>query len=268
MKRSLTELITRKIKRVAFNMIRSESKLVVPLGDYLSDDIILFGTWEEELTWTVRQFISENDKAALIDIGGNIGATPIMLKDYFEHFMVYEPIPGLYNIAKWNTRHIKNCTIHNMGVGNKPGKTNIYLASNTGSSSLIKSQSISTETIEIELVNGDHIKNQLDAIQSQINKIIIKIDVEGVDHIVFNEISWILNEDLKALVIIEVSDKKTESIILDELSKNCIARKISRRLNESISSRINVLFYGERFSLTPINFTEENRFPYEMVIEN
>ena len=112
-----------------------------------------------------------NKDDIVVDCGANVGAFYLALNQYIDSFLYfgYEPDPNAYNCLNLNLQNYKNVKIFKKGLSNKVGKSNLYLESNYGDSSLEQFNSNEKIEIEISSLDNEEIKNIR----------LLKIDAEG-----------------------------------------------------------------------------------------
>lgn len=165
-----------------------------------------------------------SDEVVVVDIGANIGLGSLFFssKKNVKKIYSYEPVPLTYTQAKFNLDSNKNKVVelNNFGLG-KIDKEETFLFNknvkgNTGSWGALSSSFVISEVEEINVV----IKKASPILKEIINqnkklKIVLKVDCEGAEYEIFEDLdsAGILNEI--DIVMIEWHDKG--SIVLEEI---------------------------------------------------
>ena len=100
-----------------------------------------------------------------IDIGGHLGDWTLNWHHRVKKIEIFEPNPDILPKLKKNTNTLKNCTVHEVALGDTTGKVSMQYDTNPG-------------TYHITDHNGSINLQTLDSYNFQ-NVDIIKIDVEG-----------------------------------------------------------------------------------------
>lgn len=161
------------------------------------------GIWEPELTKFLSDFSFKKTNPIFLDIGAHIGYFSLLVgHNSFVKIHAFEPHPNIYKLLQWNTRLYPHIIAHNYAIANKVGEAQLFTSyTNTGDNSLIRE--------EIEKWNQDQYGSEViftkkihhfDIDLSRIE--LIKIDTQGTEHIVFDQVKDLIN----ATFIIEKSD--------------------------------------------------------------
>ncbi len=123
----------------------------------------------------------------ILDIGANQGQFAIALfsSGYKGKISSYEPLKDTFQALKKNARKYSKWSVYNFGVGSKEGTAELYVSSNTFSSSLLEvtDESISAapesrisrkEVIQLTTLKKIIAENPLSG-----NKVYLKLDVQG-----------------------------------------------------------------------------------------
>ena len=143
-----------------------------------------------------------------IDIGANIGIYSLIASknDNCIKIDAFEPNPIIFKNLKKNLSHLNYATPNEFAITNKFGEIEFYVDPKSSGSSQIDSLKFN---LKIKSVNGDFIKKK-------INKdyiINIKIDVEGHENVVLEEIISKINLNKINSIYIEIANDKK---ILDD----------------------------------------------------
>jgi FkbM family methyltransferase len=137
------------------------------------------GTFEEEETTLMRQYISQSD--VFIDVGANIGFYSCLARSIGKQVIAVEPLSINLNHLYSNLidNNWKDIEVFPVGLSDRPGLAILYGASSTGASLITNwagaskrfRRVISLSTLDILI--GDRFTGK---------KLFIKIDVEGFEH--------------------------------------------------------------------------------------
>ena len=230
---------TFKIKKIGIKIVLNELKVLIlkkitsrksdfflRVRDIISHRPIVSGIHEPELTELIN-FYSENGFSDFfIDIGANIGISSCQNGSKFKKIICFEPNPLCFNILKVNVDmhlNLQNVEINKFGLGKKDEKLEIMIPkSNWGGGFVLSdSNNYSIDTLakdgfssfdknnyinkKIEIKKTKKIlKNNFEIlIKNNLNKGIIKIDVEGMEESILEDISEILPKNIKTKIIFE-----------------------------------------------------------------
>ena len=110
-------------------------------------------------------YVSKQTLRTAIDIGGHLGDWTLNWHHRVKKIEIFEPNPDVLPKLKKNTNTLKNCTVHEVALGDTPGKVSMQYETHLG-------------TYHIKDHNGSINLQTLDSYNFQ-NVDIIKIDVEG-----------------------------------------------------------------------------------------
>ena len=162
-----------------------------------------------EPEWNVFKHIKINKKEIILDIGGHMGESVYLFSKYYPKNKIYsfEPIDFLYKKILKNFKN-KNLKVFNYGFSNKKENKIFFPALNNDPISLWASSS--KEKLIKRLHDYTYIK-KFNIISKKVkykkkfetkNKVaIIKIDVEGYEHICLNCLKKIIKRDEPILFI-------------------------------------------------------------------
>ena len=143
-----------------------------------------------------------NSKATVIDIGGNIGIASIFFStlENVENIYLFEPVIDTFNQAKFNISLNKSInkvsSLNNFGLGNKNRmETFIYNKSIKGNTGIRGARSSSyaanlnnITNVEVQIKSSSEIiKNIIE--KNSKNTIVVKIDCEGAEYEIFENLS-------------------------------------------------------------------------------
>ncbi|KRD07466.1 hypothetical protein ASE21_18445 [Flavobacterium sp. Root901] len=179
-----------------------------------------------------------NDEVVVIDIGANIGLGALFFssKDNVKKIYSYEPVPLTYDQAKFNLTLNKNKVVelNNYGLGNTDKEEtflfNKNVKGNTGSRGALSSSFIISDVEKVNVI----IKNASSVLKEIINqnqnfKIVLKVDCEGAEYEIFEDLdnSGILNKIDFAMI--EWHDKGSQELekILLKYNFNCFSQQLA-----------------------------------------
>jgi FkbM family methyltransferase len=169
------------------------------LGEY---KIFFFSHWEAALTNLIKHIVKPGDLC--LDIGANVGAITLVMSFATGRngkVIAVEPHPGMVERLRANIdlNRLNNVSVMPVAISDTAGKATLYAAEedyfHQGRSALKSSPGIHRE-ISIEKITGEMLQ---DEIGSQLCTF-IKIDVEGHDLIVLNELEYIIDKDRPHLI--------------------------------------------------------------------
>jgi FkbM family methyltransferase len=168
--------------------------IYLPNDSQLTWQVMKYGELDYPISKVIKTKLKNDEKYVFIDIGANVGLVSRQLKfenKNIEHFFCVEPVSETFECLKKNTSNYTNVDLFNFGLGANDSTMNIFIdESNHGNASLEESMMIFSkyskyrkEKVQITSVSRffDKIKNQL-----KDKKIIIKIDVQGFDELIFS----------------------------------------------------------------------------------
>ena len=110
-------------------------------------------------------YVKDKQLRRVIDIGAWWGPWSLWWHDKAQHVEIFEPNQQIISKLKYNIKDLKNCTLHQTALGDKPGNVSMEYASHTG-------------TYHIKDTNGSIDLKTLDSYK--FNSVdVIKIDAEG-----------------------------------------------------------------------------------------
>lgn len=145
-----------------------------------------------------------SERYYFIDVGANIGIYSLISSqnNNCKKVIAFEPNPKVFKLLKKNFINIKNFELFNLAISNKNGKASFFLDPKSSGSSKISKQNTN---LSVQTVNNKFLKKKL---QSSF-KYNIKIDVEGHELIVLNELLSSLSIKQINSIYIEVKNKET-----------------------------------------------------------
>lgn len=143
------------------------------------------------------------NKFQFIDVGANIGIYSLISSRNSECLKIdsFEPNLKIYNNLKLNLSKINYAYAHNLAISDTVGQLNFYIDPNSSGSSKINEKKFNTS---ITTINRDFLKK---LVLKNI-KINIKIDVEGHEYLVLNEIMNSFNHDQIYSIYVEIENNE------------------------------------------------------------
>lgn len=156
---------------------KDESLSVVYNNDYISNEVIAFGSFEKDLQNVIFKFLykfkKKFSKGTCLDVGANIGTFSINNSKYFKKIYGFEPETKSFEIYKLNSSSKNNIFPLNFGLGNKNCYKELYIDKiNRGESSLRPRSKINKLKSKIKIQKLDTTNINLT------NLSFIKVDIE------------------------------------------------------------------------------------------
>lgn len=185
---------------------------------HVEQKIIRYGLYEQNSLELLADLLESRAGTAFIDVGANIGAVTIPLANAFPDIEVHAFEPNLLAIERLQRNIALNKTtnviLHPVGVGEKPGREQLYTAScfEIGNSSFLKPAGPAGENksiaIEIETLDNCFCINT-----SKTNRRVgvIKIDVQGYERQVIHGATALVRRD-RPYIVFEHQDENFASL--------------------------------------------------------
>ena len=192
-------------------------------GNLLDDLIVLFGLWEKDQLFFMRDYLKNSGIAepVVVDVGANTGNHSLFLSRCSAHVHAFEPYPPIIRRFQENLAlnpHVKNITLHEVGLGAQAAELP-FTEPITGNDAIgsfrfegNKVEGRTTHEKKLKVVAGD------EWFQKEVpgNIALIKIDVEGFEEAVLSGLRQTLVKH-RPLLVIELSPPPEGSI--DSLAK-------------------------------------------------
>lgn len=141
-------LLIKKKNKLLYEVLKTQSEnikkypnLYVPVFDYISTCLMIYGRYEEEELQCIKKNLQKLKKETIIDIGAHIGNHSIFFSNYAKNVISFEPNPFTYKLLKLNTENYKNIKTFNLGISNKNSKVRMnFVKMNTGTNQIVKSK--------------------------------------------------------------------------------------------------------------------------------
>jgi FkbM family methyltransferase len=238
---SSKKILIEKLKSKLFSILTKNSmNIFIRGGDILSVYPQISGRYEYSIIELIN-YLSKKNNDFFIDIGANIGLTSVQCGKKFKKIILFEPnifcLPILKINLEMNLK--KNYEIHQYALGKKNEKKKLYIPMKNWGGAFIKignyyknftlfqkdgfkkfnTKNYSKQTIIIKntkIIFSEIFKK---LIKEKKLKGIIKIDVEGYEKIIIQEISKILPKNLKLFIIFENLKENIDTKILEKFFK-------------------------------------------------
>jgi FkbM family methyltransferase len=173
--RSRNQLIKKKI--------HGKTMYLDPFDKGISKELAIYGNHEPVATQLIQKEIEEGD--VIVDIGANIGYFVLIeagLVNGEGKIVALEPSPQNARLLKHNVEKnkIENVFIHQIAVGEKTGKANLYLSEKSNRNSLIPRNELEYKEIEVNVTTLDDLLEK----EERVN--LIRMDIEGGEFNVIN----------------------------------------------------------------------------------
>jgi FkbM family methyltransferase len=254
-------------------VVKTNRKLFLPAADVISLEPLTFDSYEIGITELIQYYQLQGYREAFIDIGANIGLSTVYCGENFESAFCFEPNPALVNILKTNTRDLPcRVNIYNYGISNNNGYVNLKIPNGNFGGGFIDDESNALSNKELALKDGSSLADLKNMPLSRIQvkkgsevlkpifsslpengKVVIKIDVEGYERVVLQELALALNSRRKVVVLFEnfSDDIKIEflsSIFPGLKSVGTISTNLDK-FRTKILKGFWALFFGRRYYL-------------------
>ncbi|MFI5203096.1 MAG: FkbM family methyltransferase [Flavobacteriales bacterium] len=171
----------------------------IHLDQYHMKNIYLYGVAERNTLRHLRRMAQSG--MIFLDIGANIGSFSLSLSRKINNgkIIAFEPVSYNVNILKRNIELNKftNILVEHKGVSNTTGTARIYFGKKKSGASIVNTGMENSEDIELITVDA-YLK------QHNINRVdMVKIDVEGAEHLVLAGAEQLLNQPEKLVLVME-----------------------------------------------------------------
>ena len=192
----------------------------VCLGEYMQQRIFFDGYYELPVIEWLRRTLRPTD--VLWDVGANIGAIALVAARLCRRVIAFEPDPRSIERLTRNVRinRAANVAVVPAALGDRTGTATLHQSQplNTGMSSMIDGRLRTANAIEIRAVSADAFLSA----QPQSAPDVMKIDVEGAEHLVLRGASALLRtRRVRAIVFEDRHDERlapTNAALIECLS--------------------------------------------------
>lgn len=195
--------------------------------DIISIDPLVTGAHEQHVVDLFRACAANGYEGFLIDIGANIGLTSCLAVESFSEFYAFEPNPLAFKILEVNvecTRQADKFHLYNFGIGEKDESLALMIPKKNWGGAFLDSidNSYSADVLlakdnfvrmdyenyirkDVKIRAGAEVLGGIfqDLMRRGVDAGVIKIDVEGFELSVLQEISKVLPPSLRAYIIFE-----------------------------------------------------------------
>lgn len=232
---------------------KKNEKIYVTNDSYQTWYILNNKNFHKEFVEKIKELTDQNIKYNFIDIGANTGLlTKSLLNNLtnIKNAFLVEPNEDNFFCLKNNLLKYQNVEMFNFALDTNDGEKKLYIdKNNKGNLSFnyemmtLKEDKLSFMNSQenYEIVNCKSIKNFFNQIKNE-NLNIIKIDVQGHDELVFQEIPEDILKNTEILII-EITPLKTKKIDI-----------------EKFNSKLKIFSKYKNFKGTSITLDQINRF--------
>ena len=221
------------LRRAVFNRIfdrfrRKGLNLFVRTNDIISRSPILYGDHEPQISAFFDWASDAGYCDFFIDIGGNIGLSCCPVGNRFKRIFVFEPNPIAFKILEVNvaiSNDESKYSLFNYGIGSKDERLYLMIPKhNLGGAYIVSDDNTYSEDVlakkdgfssvdpehyirtDVEVRKGSAVFSELFnslLTQTSAPKGVIKIDVEGFESTVIEELAKSIPSDISAIVVFE-----------------------------------------------------------------
>lgn len=176
-----------------------QNTIGVQLGDYLQQRIFFDGYYERPLIDWLKKTLRPND--VFWDVGANIGAVSIVASGLCQQVVAFEPDPRSLESLSRNleANSITNVEVIAGALGTESGTATLFQSAtvNTGMTSLLSGRGEIVGQTDVLVIRAD----DLIAARPELTPTVMKVDVEGAEHLVLGGASRVLKSgSIRALV--------------------------------------------------------------------
>lgn len=173
----------------------------ITLGDYLQQRIFFEGYYERGLVMWLKETLQPSD--VFWDVGANVGAVTLVASRLCKRVVAFEPDPRSLSVLAENVRRndLVNVEIIPAGLGESPGTAVLHQAPdrNTGMSSIMEDRLDGGSATAVEIWQADTLIRQ----RPELAPTVIKIDVEGAEHLVLRGARALLRQRIVRALVFE-----------------------------------------------------------------
>jgi FkbM family methyltransferase len=180
----------------------------VRLGDYLQQKIFFDGYYERPLVDWLKMFLTPDD--VFWDVGANIGAISLIAAKVCRQVVAFEPDPRSIAalVRNLQANRIVNVEVVTAALGAKTGSATLYQSAplNTGMTSLVEGRAPVVGNTTVRVISAD----EFVASRTALAPTVMKIDVEGAEHLVLEgAVSLLRSGRVRAIVFEDRRDGNT-----------------------------------------------------------
>lgn len=158
---------------------REGKKLDAFAGDAITTEIQMKGEYDGNTLDSLRSILAVIRPRVSLDVGANIGNHAIVIAEYSQRLLAFEPVPFIHELLSHNLSQngLTHAVAVNAGLSDQASRRDIFIPNigNLGCSSLELIDAATTHIQIATLVGDDYIAQQ--NIEAGID--FIKVDVEG-----------------------------------------------------------------------------------------
>ena len=186
--------------------VKKQTVSVVYNNDYISNEVIAFGGYENDLQNTIFKFLKNFKnrfaKGTCLDVGANIGTSSLNFSNYFKKVYGFEPDETTFRIYNLNIKNKKNIYPLNFGLGNTNATKKFYVDElNKGESSLKPEIKKNKKILNVKIKKLDDVKINFTDLS------FVKVDIENGESDFFDGAKKIIN-NFKPVIVFEYRKKK------------------------------------------------------------
>jgi FkbM family methyltransferase len=183
-----------------------DATIGVRLGDYLQQRIFFEGYYERPLIEWLKTTLQPDD--VFWDVGANIGAVSIVAAGRCRRVVAFEPDPRSLRRLERNidANRLTNVEIFPVALGSAAASVPLYQSAdaNTGMTSLLKGRGPVVGETPVRVVRADDVVAE----RPELAPTVIKLDVEGTEHLVLEGARTLLESAaIRAIVFEDSRDK-------------------------------------------------------------
>ena len=215
------------------SLIGSRGELIFLPGDaHLTWHILKYGELNYPISDIIKTRLNKNQNYTFIDIGANVGLVSRQLNASNENIDLYfciEPVKNTFECLEKNTENIENKYLFNFALGEENSIKDIYIdKSNHGNASLSESMMKFSKHNEFrsEKISIKSVKDFFASIKELLgdNHLIIKIDVQAYDELIF---SLIPEDILEKTVLLNYELTNLDGVIKPMIDTELLKKNLS-----------------------------------------
>ena len=188
-----------------------DSAISVSLGDYIQERIFFEDYYERPLILWLKQHLGASD--VFWDVGANIGAVTLVAARLCDRVVAFEPNPRTASLLRRNlrTNGIGNVTVVEAALCDRSGTAVLHEGppNNSGMSSIVTSRATGANGTRVALERADDVVAQ----DPSRHPTVIKLDVEGGEHLVLRGAPQLLSSNrVRAIVFENARDARGQPV--------------------------------------------------------
>ncbi len=266
---SIFKLAKLRIKANFFRILtKNNFKGFLKPSDAIAIKLQLEGKYEKNITNLINKYSKEGFSDFFFDVGANIGISSCQNGKSFKKIYCFEPNPLLFNILKTNLEIFltkKSFKTFNYGLGHKNDDFDLYVPKYNWGGAYIKSDqnSYSDETLlkkdNFKEFNKKNylklkvkVKSAMEVFERKFKKLsqkglkkgVCKIDVEGFEEVIINQISKVLPREVSLVIFFENWESNLDTDMIERVfaSRKVSLKKIEQSIIGTSHSKIYKIF--------------------------